>query len=387
MPADVANKLASWSTNEASNSPSGSTAISTNLDDNLRQIQAVVRTLASSSSIASASTTDLSTVNETFITVTGTTTITALGAVSSGIYKCLIFSGALTLTHNATSLILPTGASITTAAGDVAWFLSLGSGNWRCVGYMRASGGTISGASTFAYGTAGAPGIAWTSDTDTGFYGAPNTVGISAGGTGRIVVTDTDVSITSGGTVAIASAGGNSVTVQPGGASGALTLAGADASTGGAVTVRGGNSSSATTAGLLSLRCSTSSGGTPGNVELWHTTAPVLRVSGQRKTFAVVDSAGTPSFVSGGGSTGRAIVGSNNAFKITLGTSPGTTPIVLTFSQQFLNTPIVSLQYNGAAPIALTCSALDNAGLTITPASSMTAADTIDVIVFGREAS
>ena len=36
------------------------------------------------------------------------------------------FSGALTLTHNATSLILPGGASITTAAGDVATWSALG---------------------------------------------------------------------------------------------------------------------------------------------------------------------------------------------------------------------------------------------------------------------
>jgi hypothetical protein len=56
-----------------------------------------------------------------------------------------VFSGALILTHNATSLILPTGANITTAAGDTAVFLSLGSGNWRCVEYMRASGAALTG--------------------------------------------------------------------------------------------------------------------------------------------------------------------------------------------------------------------------------------------------
>jgi len=53
------------------------------------------------------------------------------------------FSGALTLTHNATSLILPGGASITTAAGDVAYFVSLGSGNWRCTGYQKANGQAV----------------------------------------------------------------------------------------------------------------------------------------------------------------------------------------------------------------------------------------------------
>ena len=53
------------------------------------------------------------------------------------------FADALTLTHNATSLILPGGASITTAAGDVAGFRSLGSGNWRCEFYSRASGAAV----------------------------------------------------------------------------------------------------------------------------------------------------------------------------------------------------------------------------------------------------
>jgi hypothetical protein len=52
----------------------------------------------------------------------------------------LVFAGALTFTHNATSLILPGAANITTAAGDVAWMESLGSGNWRCLVYMPAAG-------------------------------------------------------------------------------------------------------------------------------------------------------------------------------------------------------------------------------------------------------
>lgn len=50
------------------------------------------------------------------------------------------FSGALTLTHNAASLILPGGANIVTAAGDCATFLSLGAGKWRCIKYQPAAG-------------------------------------------------------------------------------------------------------------------------------------------------------------------------------------------------------------------------------------------------------
>jgi hypothetical protein len=57
----------------------------------------------------------------------------------------LRFAGILILTYNATSLILPTAANITTAAGDTAIFISEGSGNWRCVDYVRASGQQVAG--------------------------------------------------------------------------------------------------------------------------------------------------------------------------------------------------------------------------------------------------
>lgn len=153
--ADVSSTLDAWSTTAGSNSPSGSTVIGSGLDDNLRQIQAVVRLLASPNSIASATTTDLSTVADTFITVSGTTTITALGTVTSGIYKWLIFSGILTLTHNGTSLILPGAANITTAAGDVGLVLSLGSGNWRCLNFIHGATGAFSKQPTIQTFTSG----------------------------------------------------------------------------------------------------------------------------------------------------------------------------------------------------------------------------------------
>ena len=126
--ADVTSTLTSWSSTAASNLPANSAAVGPNtLADNQRVIQAVVRAaLAGDGTIASATTTDLSTVNDGDITVTGTTTITGLGTLTAGIKKVLTFSGALTLTHNATSLILPGAANITTAAGDVAIMRSLG---------------------------------------------------------------------------------------------------------------------------------------------------------------------------------------------------------------------------------------------------------------------
>lgn len=74
--------------------------------------------------------------------ITGTTTITDIDFATdkSGRPAWVKFSGALTLTHNASTLILPTGANITTAAGDTACFVSEGSDAVRCVAYQRADG-------------------------------------------------------------------------------------------------------------------------------------------------------------------------------------------------------------------------------------------------------
>jgi hypothetical protein len=44
------------------------------------------------------------------------------------------------LVYNASSFILPTLANITTAANDIAKFVSLGSGNWQCLSYTLANG-------------------------------------------------------------------------------------------------------------------------------------------------------------------------------------------------------------------------------------------------------
>jgi hypothetical protein len=89
--------------------------------------------------VASAGTTDIGAVTSQNVTVTGTTTITAFGTVAAGTFRRLVFSGILTLTHNATSLILPNnGSNITTAAGDSLEAVSLGSGNWRVTEYQKA---------------------------------------------------------------------------------------------------------------------------------------------------------------------------------------------------------------------------------------------------------
>lgn len=111
---------------------------------------------SASTSIASATTCDLWSVPQSYVTITGTTTITALcGASDSvvGTIKKVIFSGVLTLTYNATSLILPGAANITTAAGDTMEVISLGSGNVRVLFYSPATGKALvaSSSSALAY--------------------------------------------------------------------------------------------------------------------------------------------------------------------------------------------------------------------------------------------
>jgi hypothetical protein len=90
--------------------------------------------------VASATTTDIGAVASDKVRITGTTTITGLGTVTSGTRRTVRFAAALKLTHNATTLILPGSANITTAANDTADFVSLGSGNWFCVSYDRVAG-------------------------------------------------------------------------------------------------------------------------------------------------------------------------------------------------------------------------------------------------------
>ncbi len=70
-------------------------------------------------------------------------TITALGTATAGVERETVFTGILTLTHNAATMILPTGVNIITAVGDVARWRSLGGGNWKCVGYERANGASL----------------------------------------------------------------------------------------------------------------------------------------------------------------------------------------------------------------------------------------------------
>lgn len=107
--------------------------------------------------IASATTTNLGSLSTNLAKITGTTTITSFGSGASTaapIYF-VTFAGILQLTYNGTSMILPTAANITTAAGDFAIALYLGSGNWQVLAYYRASGQALVGSGGASSGAGG----------------------------------------------------------------------------------------------------------------------------------------------------------------------------------------------------------------------------------------
>ena len=91
--------------------------------------------------IASAATTTIGTRGlGDYIHITGTTTITSFGtAVAAGVRRTLIFDGALTLTHNATSLICPGAANIVTVAGTIIEVVAETTANWRVVSITHPS--------------------------------------------------------------------------------------------------------------------------------------------------------------------------------------------------------------------------------------------------------
>jgi hypothetical protein len=156
--------------------------------------------------VASATTTNLGAVASNFVRITGITTITSFGTAAAGVWRDVVFSAGLTLTHNATSLILPTAANITTAAGDTLRARSLGSGNWAVLDYVKATGAPLLVA-TAAQTHAGAslsstlpivPATLWAASVD---VASASTTAIGATNSEVLRITGT-TTITSFGTIA-----------------------------------------------------------------------------------------------------------------------------------------------------------------------------------------
>jgi len=208
---------------------------------------------AATVTIASASTVDIGAAAANTITISGTTTITAFGTIASGAVRRLVFAGALTLTHNATSLILPGSANITTAAGDVAEFLSLGSGNWRCINYSKASGTSVassySGPSSTRYTTAGSH----TFTIPSGITQIKVTV-VGGGGGSYYEAGCTGYNGGTGGTSSVASGTQTISTISAtGGGGGAATQSNGGLGSGGDLNARGGGTAGLAVGGASSL--------------------------------------------------------------------------------------------------------------------------------------
>lgn len=123
-------------------------------------------------SIASAATIDLATSTGEYVEITGSTgPVTSLGTLPAGTLRVLRFASTPTLTYNATSLILPGAANITAAAGDVAWVVSEGAGNWRCTSYQKGDGTPVAGG-----GAAAANQSQVNTGTSSNTYVAPSTL-------------------------------------------------------------------------------------------------------------------------------------------------------------------------------------------------------------------
>lgn len=104
---------------------------------------------ARSNALTAGGTTDLSSANGNFVHIQGSSTIiNSFGICNSGARFILVFDGVYTLDYDATQLILPGSANITTAANDCCMIVSEGSGNWRVIGYFPIAGGSGGGTVT-----------------------------------------------------------------------------------------------------------------------------------------------------------------------------------------------------------------------------------------------
>lgn len=353
--------------------------------------------------IASAATTDLAAAMATIITVTGTTGITSFGTgAAEGVVKIVQFSGALTITHNATSLILPGAANYTTSAGDSCLVKSLGSNNWRVLSVFKNDGSAVVTSPLMADGTVSVPGIRFASDTDTGLYRTTsNQLKIAAGGTEAASFSNTttafyasaqtftstrftafnstfevaDVVVNSGtgtltlktdnasgSTGAISMAAGNSssagvggsVTISAGdststagGVGGDLTISAGDghattgSNTGGDLAITAGNG---TVGGDVNVTAGNATGAASagGDIKL-KTGSTVAGLWGKLIVDSTIVSTkatdGAPTIASGGG-TGATIAGSGFAGQVTFGTGSPTS-VVISVPGTFATAPFV----------------------------------------------
>lgn len=441
MPA-LGHSIKVYDTDPANNDPDGTDTPST-LDDSIRALAAAVRDVFSGTTVASATTCDIGAVDATVLTISGTTTITGFGTVSAGIWKLLYFSGALTLTHNATSLILPTASNITTVAGDCALVVSLGSGNWRCWAYQRTSslfpasltsgyfltnnGTTLSwavpaaslssltaatGANTLAngvnyqtWGWTGAHGASDRLFKLTGSSTTPTNATLLTleGNVGEVLRAVSTVTTAGSPTLLMQ---GNGLLSYSGGTrtdagdAANITITAAYANSGGAgaggsVTIAAGNAGSGT-AGSATLRAGNSTSGTDGTAQIdasdssaqFQVNTTHAKVAGTTKLVldqkhVYVDNTNGAPTISAGGGSGATIAGSDVAFEVVAGTGSPTS-VTVTFANAHASAPQVVLCSTSQAGCRLNYAATTTTVQILTD-SAWSSGAKISVLVLGLQ--
>lgn len=136
----IPTSISDLSQTAADNYPTGSEVIGANLDNYLRAHASFIKSFYSlaSSSITAASSVDVAASDGESVLITGSATITSLGAGYTGCLRELRFDDVCTLTNSA-NLLLPGGSDLSTSDGSVLQFRCTAPGVWTYIGGSNAA--------------------------------------------------------------------------------------------------------------------------------------------------------------------------------------------------------------------------------------------------------
>lgn len=162
-----------WSTDASSNTATPPTGAPEGMapsavNNTMRQMMANTRKEFAMSSLTATATFSIGSLGNGYIhaiTDAGKS-ISSFDSIAAGIQRTVVFDVSAVLVHDATKMILPGAANITTGAGDVAVFRSEGGGNWKLTNYLDAARPPVRPALSAEQAT--------TSGTDIDFIGIPS---------------------------------------------------------------------------------------------------------------------------------------------------------------------------------------------------------------------
>jgi len=142
----IPNTMADLATLASSNYPTGTESIGNGLDDYLRAHGAIIRSTnaVSSTTIASASTTNIGGADGESVQITGSSTINSFGTGFAGCMRELLFIANATIVNSA-NIVLPNAANIVTGAGEIHLYRCLSAGVWRLVASSNPEIGSVKG--------------------------------------------------------------------------------------------------------------------------------------------------------------------------------------------------------------------------------------------------